>query len=139
MQGREFLELAREMLAGATEKHWRGAVGRAYYALMLECKTALERWGFPMPARENAHQFVRTRFRFPINADLEKIADVIEPLGQLRNRADYDLSPLPALTSGARAQLGVRQATTALALLDALDGDPVRRAVVFAAIQAAFP
>jgi hypothetical protein len=37
MQGKEFLLLAKEIFAGGTERHWRGAAGRAYYALMLEC------------------------------------------------------------------------------------------------------
>ena len=32
MQGRAYLLLAREIFAGGTERHWRGTVGRAYYA-----------------------------------------------------------------------------------------------------------
>ena len=52
MRGREYLELAREILPGGTEKHRRGAAGRAYYALFLEGREALARWGFlPIPAR----------------------------------------------------------------------------------------
>ena len=41
MRGREFLDLAKEIIRGATEKHWRGTAGRAYSALMLEGRDAL--------------------------------------------------------------------------------------------------
>jgi len=52
MDGRAFLGVAQEMALGRTEAHWRAAVGRAYYALMLEGRDFLQRWGFvPPPAR----------------------------------------------------------------------------------------
>ena len=37
MPGRGFLDVARELAAGATEYHWRSAAVNAYYALFLEC------------------------------------------------------------------------------------------------------
>ncbi len=73
MKGRRFPDLARKVFPGGTEVHWRGAVGRAYYALMLECREALFRWGFKLPPRDNVHTWVRLRFSFPADPDLKTL------------------------------------------------------------------
>ncbi len=139
MLGREYLELAREILPGGTEKHWRGATGRAYYALFLESRDALARWGF-VPARgDSVHYFVRSRFGFPAHADLKKIGDVLEALQRLRNKADYDLSGLTVFKSATAAQDAVDRSTDALDLLDAIEADPARLTAAVNAMRAAFP
>jgi hypothetical protein len=139
MQGKEFLVLAREIFAGATERHWRGAAGRAYYALMLEGRDALFRWGFALPPRDNVHSFVRLRFSFPADPDLKKIGDALQDLSRLRNRADYDLSPGIFFASPLWTQRAIQSASDAIVLLDAIDGDPTRRAAAIAAIRIRFP
>ena len=139
MQGREYLELAREWVVGPAERHWRGAAGRAYYALVLECREALFRWAFPLPRRENVHTFVRLRFTFPADPDVKQIGNVLDDLGRLRNRADYNLAALAEFATPTRAQQAVQDAATALALFDAIEADPARRTAAIAAIRKAFP
>ncbi len=56
MHGREFLELARELLASGTlPRHWRAVIIHAYYALLLECRDAMTRWGLPPLIRQQVH------------------------------------------------------------------------------------
>ena len=139
MQGRAFLILAREQLAVADEVHRRGAVGRAYYALFLESREALSRWGLPPPRGISPHSYVRLRFVFPANPDLKKLGRALEELSHRRNDADYELAPLAVFASDAEALRLVQRATDAIALLDAVDADPARRAAAVAAIRTAFP
>ena len=74
MQGRAYIHLAADILAGNTEAHRPGAAGRAYYGLMLECRDVLFRWGFKLPPRDSVHHFVRLRF-------LRKAVEIFESFG----------------------------------------------------------
>jgi hypothetical protein len=136
MPGREFLELARELLGfGTSPRHWRAIVIHAYYALLLECRDAMTRWGLPPLARQQVHAQVRLRLIFSSNRDLKDIGLLLERLGADRNSASYDLRPLPLFASAATAQDAVKKATDALVLLDAIDADPARRTAAVASIR----
>jgi len=135
MDGRTYLDLAQELASGSTEVHWRGAAGRAYYALMLESREALFRWGFKLPPRQNVHSWVRLRLLYAKDADLKQIGYALDDLVALRNGAASDLSALLAFASDTAAKHAIQWARDALALLDAIEADPVRRAAAITAIQ----
>jgi hypothetical protein len=72
MRGRDFLVPARELAAGGTEAHWRGAVVHAYYALMLEGREALPNWGRPVPPHQSVHSHIRLTFVRAKEPDLKR-------------------------------------------------------------------
>ncbi len=139
MQGRAYLDVARQLVSGAAEVQWRTAIGRAYYALMLECRDGLSRWGFAPLPRDNVHTFVRLRLNYAKDTDLKMIGRTLERLGRLRNFADYDLRPQLAFATVAEALRSIRDANGAISVLDAIEADATRRAAAEAAIRAAFP
>jgi uncharacterized protein (UPF0332 family) len=134
MQGRAFLEVAREVVVGSTEAHWRATVVHAYYALVLECRDVLKRWGIPIASHHGIHSIVRLRFVYAANPDLKRLGRALEKWCQQRNRASYDLGALPIFTTDRLAQDALTEVTAALDLLDAIDADPVRRAAAIAAL-----
>jgi hypothetical protein len=139
MDGRAFLKVAQALAQGVTEADWRSAANRAYYALMLEAREALLRWGFPLPHRDQVHSFVRLRFITANDRDLKAIGQALEELGRLRNMADYQLGYFVRFRSAGTAQQSVQDARTAIALLDTCEADPVRRAAAIAAIRGTLP
>jgi hypothetical protein len=135
MQGREFLQLAREQLAGGQPRHHRGAMIHAYYALLLECRDAMDRWGLPPLTRLQVHAQVRLRLLFSADSDLQQIGQALEDLVDRRNQANYDLSDDLLFAVPQFAHHNVRRAEAALLLLDAIEADPVRRAAGIASIR----
>ena len=125
MKGRAFLKVARELQGSATEAHRRTIAGRAYYALMLEARDLLDRWGITSPPRDKLHQFVRLKLLYSSDVGLKRVGTMLERLGKLRNEADHEL------TDG-RHRFDSADSTRNLAQLAAdaiadLDGDQVRR------------
>ncbi len=135
MQGRAFLDPADDLAAGPSEAYWRAAAVHAYYALLLECRDTQARWSLIPPPRHNVHAVIRLRFIYAADADLKRIGVALDRLVQLRNQASYDLGPSPAFASAAKAQEAIQRARAALALLDAIDGDPARLATAKASIR----
>jgi hypothetical protein len=134
MQGRDFLTLARDLVLGATEARRRATVIHAYYALFLECRDALVRWGRPPPPRQNVHSEVRRCFAHARNSDMNAIGNALDTLVRDRNTASYDLTQTAPFATSLVARTAVQQAADALAQLDAIDADPARRAAAIASL-----
>ena len=67
------------------------------------------------------------RLAYSSSADLKKIADALDKLVRLWNKASYELASTAIFTSPATAQDGIQTAEHALALLDQVQADPLRR------------
>ena len=128
MDGRALLDVGRELAAGPTEAHWRSSVGRSYYALLHVILGSLGRWGFAAPPRDKVHSFARLKFVYAADPDLKRIGLTLEALAQLRNVADYQLGRSGPFASPRVAVSALADAESAVALLDALESDPARRA-----------
>ena len=138
MTGRDFVNTADHLSTRTAESDWRSAVSRAYYAVYLECREAMRRWGLTISVR-GSHRDVGQRLSAPANADLNLIARTFDHLASLRNKADYELATIPAFASAVKAKAAVSDARKAIALLDALEADPARLKQAIDDIRKAFP
>ena len=134
MQGRAFLNVAHELMFGLDEEHWRAACVHAYYALMLECRDALEGWGRTPAPRENVHSFVRLQLGYASDPDLKQIHAVLDVLVRRRNQASYQLVGLAVFATRRPALDAYQDARDPLALLDAIQSDPARQVAAIASL-----
>jgi hypothetical protein len=138
MDGRALLNVGRELAGGSTEGHWRSSIGRAYYALLREVLGALGRWGFVLLPRDKVHTFARLKFVYASKPDLKRIGLTLEALGRLRNSADYQIETSSPFVAPRIAVFALTDADSAIARLDAIEADPVRRAGAARTIPPAF-
>ena len=134
MQGRQFLKPARTLANETTEADWRGSAIHAYYALFLECREALTRWNRLPVGRQNIHATVRLKFTYAASVELKRIGTVLEHLVDLRNDASYHLGYFTEFKSAAAALTAIQDADDTIALLDAIEADPQRRAAAIASL-----
>lgn len=88
----------------------------------------------PLP-RQQVHAQVRLRLAYATDPDLKEIGQRLEELGRHRNSASYDLRDLPLFATEIEAIHDVKASADAIALLDTIDADPVRRAAAAASIR----
>jgi hypothetical protein len=78
------------------------------------------------------HHEVRLKFQRSSHTDLQRLGDILYARSRLRNFASYDLNPRMEITNDKAAQETIQDAADALALVDAIDADPARRAAAIA-------
>jgi uncharacterized protein (UPF0332 family) len=123
MNGRDFLPLATQLARGTTEAEWRSAVSRAYYACFHVARRLLSDLRFTVPRADRAHQYLVFRLSNSGEAPVEQAGRDLETLRRLRNRADYDETPI---LPQSQAAAGVRLAEHVIQGLDAARVEPVR-------------
>jgi hypothetical protein len=138
MRGRDFLQTAVRLSAMNSESDWRSSIGRSYFALYLECREAIRRWGFPIQSR-SSHREVSQRLSFPKNVDLAILSKTFQDVSAKRNKAYYELAANPLFQNSTSSIHSTTEARTAIALLDAIESDPARLAAAVAAIRVIFP
>jgi hypothetical protein len=95
----------------------------------------MARWGLPALSRQQVHAQVRLRLVYSTDAGLKRVGWTLEHLSKRRNLASYDLRDLPVFAKAIQAEDDVKAAADAIALLDAIDADPARRAAAVASIR----
>ena len=106
---------------------------------MLEGWAALLRWGFVVPPREPIHRFVRLRFSYATDPDLNRVGDALDWLGRLRNQADYQPNTPGPFKNALRVSQAIGDAEGSLLRLDQVETDATRRAVAIAGIRTNLP
>src|SRR5881397_1931205 len=87
----EFLQLARNLLNGPTEAHWRTAVSRMYYGSFHSLRQRLQDWGFHIRKSDQAHVGLSRRLAaIPLDG-WDALARDMTQLRSDRNAADYDV------------------------------------------------
>jgi hypothetical protein len=139
MDGRAFLDSARLLLAAPCEANWRSVAGRSYVALLNEARAALERWGFPVPAGADVHDFVVTRFDSRRITNLLGVEVVLDGLESLSREADHALSSPGSFADASKVTSQFFLATGLIEMLDEIESDPNRRTAAIADIQTRWP
>ncbi len=139
MDGRDFLAVAREVVRGPTEAHWRTAAGRAYYAAMLALRDGFARWGLSAPPQASVHQLTQRRVFTSRDGDMKRIGRLLQRLRDARVIGDYELAGRPEFANDVEAHRMIRSAEDALALFAAIEADPPRRDAIAAEIKAVLP
>jgi uncharacterized protein (UPF0332 family) len=123
MSGREFLQVARDLLAGSTEAAWRSSVSRAYYAAFHVARQRLEESGFTVPRGERAHAYLWLRLSNCGDPQVQDTGRRLNALRGQRNRADYDVdTPFSHPTADGQ----VRIAEAIIQTIDAAAVEPTR-------------
>jgi uncharacterized protein (UPF0332 family) len=92
MNGRDFLPVARRLLAAADEADWRSAVSRAYYAAFHVARRLLSDLNFTVPHADRAHGYLWLRLSNCGDPQVQAAGQQLKDLRRERNWADYEVA-----------------------------------------------
>jgi uncharacterized protein (UPF0332 family) len=125
MQGRDFLDVAKNLARSQFEASLRSAISRAYYAMLNSAVQFLIQLGFRVAQGPGKHGEVHHRLS---NSGVEqalKFSNMLDELRKRRNDADYNMNSAE-FQNQATCALWVANAELALALLADGDKEPLR-------------
>jgi hypothetical protein len=123
MNWRDFLPLAARLAGGTSEAEWRSAVSRAHYTAFHVARRMFTDLKFTVPRADRAHQYLVFRLSNSSEPTIEQAGRDLETLRRLRNRADYDETPVLKQPQSAAA---VQLAESTIRALDAAQPEPTR-------------
>ncbi len=125
MQGRDFLDVAKNLARSQFEASLRSAISRAYYAMLNAAVQFLFQLGFRVAQGPGKHGEVHHRL---FNSGVEqalKFSNMLDELRKRRNDADYNMITTE-FQNQASCALWVANAELAIALLADCDKEPLR-------------
>jgi uncharacterized protein (UPF0332 family) len=125
MQGRDFLDVAKNLARSQIEASLRSAISRAYYAMLNSAVQFLIQLGFRVAQGPGKHGEVHHRL---FNSGIEpalKFSNMLDELRKRRNDADYNMNSAE-LQNQATCALWVANAELAIILLADCDKEPLR-------------
>lgn len=132
MRGRDFLDVAEDLLEGPREADWRSASSRAYYAAFHIARGLFVQCGFKVPEADWGHAYLWLRLSNAQHPDVQQAGYRLRQLRSSRNEADYDLD---RSFSHRNAVDQVQEALEIIQLLELLAIDPVLRDGITGAIK----
>ena len=125
MNGKEFLDGAKNLARSQFEASLRSAISRAYYALLNVAIQFLTELGFSVEHGPGAHgQAYRRLFNCGVEP-MNKFARTLDELRTLRNQADYNMKSTD-FKDQATSVLRVAKAATAIDLFNDSNKEPLR-------------
>jgi len=125
MNGRDFLEVAKNLARSQFEASLRSAISRAYYALLNEAIQFLIELGFSVEHGPGAHgQVYRRLFNCGVS-QMDEFSRILDELRTLRNQADYNMKSTD-FQNQATSALRVATAAMAIELFNESNKEPLR-------------
>ena len=128
MQGRDFLDVAKNLARSQYEASLRSAISRAYYALLNSVVQFLPQLGFHVGQGPGKHGEVHHRL---FNSGLEPMVEfskILDELRRRRNDADYNMAS-GQFQNQATCALWVANAELAIGFLVDCNKEPLRNQI----------